>query len=145
MLDEGFKSIVNIDVSAVLISQMQTKYQDKPSLVYRQMDCRHMDFPDSSFNVVLDKATLDSIVCGEGSAANVNKYLLEVSRVLKPSGVFLMVSHGQPHHRQSYLNKEAYGWAIEVLTVPRPILAVPIPGADEKDNFYYIYVCKKKN
>ena len=144
MFDEGFKTITNIDVSSVLITQMQTKYQDKPGLIYRQMDCRHMDgFPDASFNSVIDKATLDSIVCGEGSATNVQKYLSEVSRVLKPNGTFLMVSHAQPQYRQNYVNKDIYGWTIEVLSIPRPVLNVPIPGSDEKDNFYYVYVCQK--
>merc|ERR1711937_454123 len=58
---------------------------------YQQMDCRAMDFPEGIFNVVIDKATLDSILCGEGSTHNAQKTLQGVSQVLGPNGVFLCV------------------------------------------------------
>merc|ERR1711924_139528 len=78
---------------------------DKAGMSYQQMDCRAMDFPEGIFNVVIDKATLDSILCGEGSTHNAQKTLQGVSQVLGPNGVFLCVSHGQPSYRLTYLQR----------------------------------------
>ena len=37
-----------------------------------------MEFQDGIFNVVVDKATIDSVLCGEGSTHNAQKMLQEV-------------------------------------------------------------------
>ena len=58
-----------------------------------------LDYPDESFNAVLDKGTLDSVLCGEGSTANVAKMCMEISRVLKPNGVYFVCSYGVPDNR----------------------------------------------
>ena len=39
------------------------------------MDVRAMDFPENSFDTVIDKGTFDSVVCGEGSNTNASKML----------------------------------------------------------------------
>ena len=44
------------------------------------MNCCALDFPDSTFDAVVDKGTMDSVLCGEGSTANVAKMCSEVSR-----------------------------------------------------------------
>jgi ubiquinone/menaquinone biosynthesis C-methylase UbiE len=63
MFDEGFQNITNIDISPTIIKTMTDKYKDKgPTFKYLQMDVRAMDFADNSFDVVIDKATLDSIL-----------------------------------------------------------------------------------
>ena len=64
-----------------------------------------MDFKDGSFDTVLDKATMDSILCGENSMSNIASFLSEVSRVLTPKGVFITVSYGTPENRMCYLDK----------------------------------------
>merc|ERR1711968_155952 len=86
--------------------QMVERYKDKPTLQWQQMNCCALDFPDETFDVVIDKGTLDSVLCGEGSTANTAKMCSEVSRVLKPKGVFLIVSYGVPDNRLNYLEKE---------------------------------------
>lgn len=58
-----------------------------------------LDYPDESFNGVIDKGTLDSVLCGEGSTANVAKMCMEISRVLKPNGVYFICSYGVPDNR----------------------------------------------
>lgn len=44
------------------------------------MNCCALDFPDDTFDAVIDKSCLDSVLCGEGSTANTAKYCSEVSR-----------------------------------------------------------------
>lgn len=73
--------------------------RDKPALEWQMMNACALDFPDASFDAAVDKGTLDSVLCGEGSTANVAKMCMEISRVLKPNGVFFICSYGVPDNR----------------------------------------------
>merc|ERR1711924_382404 len=92
MYEDGFQSIANIDISRVVIDQMIEK--EKPALTFQQMNVCSLEFPDEQFEGVIAKGLMDAILCGEGSTANVAKMCMEVSRVLKPNGVFFIVSYG---------------------------------------------------
>lgn len=56
------RQITNIDMSSVVIKQMQIRYRDKEGLVYRRMDATDMVFAETTFSVVLDKGTLDAMM-----------------------------------------------------------------------------------
>ncbi len=63
MYEDGYTNITNIDVSNVCIKAMNEKYKDKAeTFKYLLMDVRAMDFPEASFDAVIDKATLDSVL-----------------------------------------------------------------------------------
>lgn len=63
MLEEGYTQIINIDISNVCTKAMAEKYKDKPeTFKYLLMDVKAMDFPEASFDVVIDKATFDSVL-----------------------------------------------------------------------------------
>jgi len=144
MYDDGYTTIANIDISRVCIDQMIEKYRDKPTLTWQQMNVCALEFPDESFDVVLDKGTADSILCGEGSTANAAKMCQEVSRVLKPSGTFVVVSYGVPDNRLSYLENEDYGWSVTVHTVAKPtVSATAVPDTKDANSVHYIFVCVK--
>ena len=77
-----------------------------------------MSLQDSSFDVVVDKGTLDSILCGEASTLNVQKALNEIARVLNSKGrrrvqgarfvrVFTCFHHYMSRHSRF---KHEYGW-----------------------------------
>jgi len=145
MFEDGYTSITNIDISKVCVDQMMERFRDKPTLQWQQMNVCSLDFPDETFDVVVDKGTMDSVLCGEGSTANVAKMCGEVSRVLKPSGVFFIVSYGVPDNRLNYLEKEdMYSWNVTVHTVPKPtVSAAAVPSAEDANGVHYIYVCRK--
>lgn len=63
------KEVTCIDISQVLISQKKDTHRVR----YLTMDARKMNFPDGFFDIVLDKSTLDSLLCGE--AADATRYL----------------------------------------------------------------------
>lgn len=50
---------------------MSEKCKDKgPNFKYLVMDVRALDFETGQFDCVIDKGTLDSILCGESSTSN---------------------------------------------------------------------------
>uniref|UniRef100_A0A453RL88 Methyltransferase type 11 domain-containing protein n=1 Tax=Aegilops tauschii subsp. strangulata TaxID=200361 RepID=A0A453RL88_AEGTS len=66
MVQDGYQDVVNIDISSVVIEQMKKKYHDKPQLKDTKMDVRNMsDFESGSFDAVIDKGTLDSIMVSQ--------------------------------------------------------------------------------
>lgn len=65
------------------------------------MDCTDMSFEASTFDIVIDKSTLDSILCaGEIQA---KKYIDETFRVLREGGKLLILSYASPNQRLKYL------------------------------------------
>jgi len=86
-----------------------------------EMDIRALQFEDETFDVIIDKGTMDAMLAVKGSVwdppQNVvddcNKEVDEAIRVLrKPAGIFIYVTFGQPHFRRRYLTRE--GWSLEV-------------------------------
>jgi ubiquinone/menaquinone biosynthesis C-methylase UbiE len=143
MFEDGYGSITNIDASRVVVDQMIERYKDRPALLWQCMNACALEFPDESFDVALDKGTLDSILCGEGSVANAAKLCTEISRVLKPNGVYVVVSYGIPDNRVSYLENDDYAWTVKVHTVPKPTInAAAVPDTNDANAVHYIYVCK---
>lgn len=109
------------------------------------MDCLDLKFADAQFNVVMDKGTLDSLLCGDNSTANTAKYCAEVSRSLAADGVFFIVSYGTPENRMSYLEVEEYGWSVNVHTIAKPtVSAAATADASDASSVHYVYVCQKR-
>ncbi|KAL0413670.1 UNVERIFIED_CONTAM: eEF1A lysine and N-terminal methyltransferase [Sesamum radiatum] len=138
MVKDGFEDIMNIDISSIAIEMMRKKYEDVPQLKYMQMDVRDMSFfPDDSFDSVIDKGTLDS----------------------------LMITYGDPTVRMPHINQPVYNWKIELYIIPRPGFQrptgstasrshlEPVPLTEkcllpadyvlEDPDSHFIYVCKK--
>ena len=99
MYDVGYKSLMNIDISEVVINQMKKTYKDRVDCKWLQMDATKMDFEDGSYSVVLDKGTLDAMMSEESDSVNdmIKKYFSEISRVLKTMGRYVCVSLLQEH------------------------------------------------
>jgi EEF1A lysine methyltransferase 4 len=52
--------MTNIDISSVVINQQKAKY---PHLTWLQMDVLEMTFPNESFDAVVDKSLIDTLLC----------------------------------------------------------------------------------
>ena len=89
------------------------------------MDVLNMkDIPNNEFNIAIDKATWDSILCGENSEINSEKMLLEINRILKANGVYICVSYANEEQRKSYLkNKVINFWDIKIEKVIKPSIS----------------------
>ncbi|XP_021736440.1 methyltransferase-like protein 13 [Chenopodium quinoa] len=165
MVKDGYEEIMNVDISMVAIDMMRGKHAHIPQLKYMQMDVRDMTFfPDDSFGSVIDKGTLDSLMCGTEAIISASRMLGEVSRLLKPGGVYMLITYGDPHVRMPYINRSVYNWKIELYIIPRPgfegsaVASIksclePIPLSEDglfppdfvlqDPDCHFIYICRK--
>ncbi|OMP00818.1 Transcription factor, K-box [Corchorus olitorius] len=166
MVKDGYEDIINIDISSVAIEMMRRKYEYIPQLKYMQMDVRDMSyFQDEYFDSVIDKGTLDSLMCGTDAPISASRMLGEVSRLLKPGGIYMLITYGDPSARMPHLNRPAYNWNIKLYNLPRPDFKrpgdcsstksylEPVPLTEngllpadfvlEDPDSHFIYVCKK--
>ncbi|KAI8467759.1 MAG: hypothetical protein J3K34DRAFT_523470 [Monoraphidium minutum] len=113
-------AVVNVDIAPNVIERMAAQHADLPRLSYAVADCRDMpQFTDCSFGGVLDKGTIDALLCCKAGVANAAAMFSEVSRVLAPGGAFLLVSLGDPARRLCLLCCERYDWTVQVLLLPK--------------------------
>ncbi|KAG2426234.1 hypothetical protein HXX76_013213 [Chlamydomonas incerta] len=166
MARAGWRHIVNVDYSKVVIKHMAELHKGLPQLEYRVADVRSMpEFADKSFDGVLDKGTLDAILCGEGSAVHAAAMVMEAFRVLKPGGVLMLVTYGDPLSRLPYLNnipdwdvsvlaltKQEVVEALDAEPVVRPLIKGPYPATNLDcmdalsglEGMHFVYICRKR-
>ena len=75
------------------------------------MDVKDMNFKPESFDCIIDKGLLDSVLvlyilsslilkkCGLSSTANARYMLEEIYNKLAPGGTYICISHGTPEAR----------------------------------------------
>ncbi|XP_068207837.1 eEF1A lysine and N-terminal methyltransferase isoform X1 [Palaemon carinicauda] len=95
----GYKDIINVDISEIVIRQMQAKYSEFPDMQWLQMDITASTFEDEQFSCVFDKGTLDALMTDSSQEviSTINKYFTELSRVLRVGGRYVCVSLLQEH------------------------------------------------
>lgn len=121
---DGYRNIVNIDFSPVVIENMKRKCQHLVEMEWSVMDITSMTFLPNSFDVVIEKATLDALMVEEKDLWNPSQeirdrmgcVLTQVSKILKDGGRFISVTFSQPHFRKPFLAKSQYNWSISVQT-----------------------------
>jgi ubiquinone/menaquinone biosynthesis C-methylase UbiE len=83
------------------------------------MDVRDLKYEDNTFDLAVDKSTIDALLCGEKSFLNVAIMLKEVQRVLKVGGVYVIISYGQPENRVFHLEREHLMFDINIYTIKK--------------------------
>ncbi|KAJ2933118.1 hypothetical protein H1R20_g3950, partial [Candolleomyces eurysporus] len=124
MWEDGYHNIVNTDYSEILIEQMRSRHSEaRPSMEWHEMDVRDLKFDDASFDVAIDKGTMDAMMTAKADVwdppqqviDDCNKEVDETLRVLRKGGKFIYLTFGQPHFRKRYLQKE--GTSLEIRTL----------------------------
>eukprot|EP01119_Soliformovum_irregulare_P019986 TRINITY_DN6421_c0_g1_i1.p1 TRINITY_DN6421_c0_g1~~TRINITY_DN6421_c0_g1_i1.p1 ORF type:complete len:196 (-),score=28.00 TRINITY_DN6421_c0_g1_i1:88-675(-) len=100
MSKDGFE-LTNIDYSPKVIDYMSHKY---PTSKYIQADVSKMGdvFADRSFDTIIDKGTLDSILCTPDSHLTIASMLMEIKRIIRPGGRYLVICDTHLDDRQHY-------------------------------------------
>ena len=134
--NDGYHYITNIDYSEEVIRRMTDRVGPRDGMSWLTMDMRKMDsLKDSSFDLIIDKGSLDAVWTDGGSVwtpstevlQDVNLTVNEIIRLLKTGAKFISISFGQPHFRLPHLRRDE--WTADV----RPI----------DDSFYFIYIFTK--
>ncbi|KAK9113195.1 hypothetical protein Scep_020714 [Stephania cephalantha] len=120
---DGITNITCIDLSAVAVENMEKRlatngFKDIKVLVADMLD---LPFGDEYFDVVIEKGTMDVLFVDSGDPWNphhetvdkVKAMLHEVHRVLKPGGIFISISFGQPHFRRPLFEDPELTWSFE--------------------------------
>jgi SAM-dependent methyltransferase len=102
------------------------------------MNVQNLDrIADGSFDVAIDKGTMDALMCEKGDVWEPSEQLIndvklevdEVQRILRPGGVFVYITFGQPHFRRRHLERPGV-WELETRRIG--------------DTFhYFIYIMRK--
>jgi ubiquinone/menaquinone biosynthesis C-methylase UbiE len=71
MYDVGLKNITNIDLSGTVIQKMTAKNKSRAEMKFIQMDMLRMEFDSESFDIVLDKGTLDALMSDNSDNVNI--------------------------------------------------------------------------
>ena len=145
-----FRNMHNIDNSSNVIKTMKAKVSD---MQWEVMDARDIKYSNSFFDLVIDKATMDSVLCGDNPIFNVALALKEVQRVLKTGGIYLLISYGEPDSRMPHLLREHLSFEINVQCLKKTFYIANPQDSEEhvgensmllQEKIHYVYVCKKK-
>jgi ubiquinone/menaquinone biosynthesis C-methylase UbiE len=138
LYDDGFINNYNIDICPNVIKYMNERKQNRPGLIYETMDVRKLTYSDEMFDLVVDKSTIDALLCGEQSFMNVASMTKEISRVLKTGGYYFIISYGKPENRVFHLERDHLDFDINIYSIKKQE-----EDGDEDEQIHYGYMCKK--
>ena len=87
MYKDGYKHITNIDFSPVVIDKMRNKHSNMPEMSWQVMDICDLKYEPCSFDIVLEKGTLDALMVHEKDPWNTSTETLQ-----KIDGILQQVS-----------------------------------------------------
>ncbi len=73
--------------------RLAAKSKGYTELQYDVMDVREMTYPSESFDLVIDKSTIDSLMCSDNPLIYVSRMICEGYRVLREGGYYFTVSY----------------------------------------------------
>lgn len=139
LLDLNFKDVHEIDISPTLIAHRKAA---KNGVKYDCCDCRTLSHfrPESHYYLIIDKGTIDALLCGENGRNDVTRTVSEVYKALQPGGVFVCVSHAAPESRLDLF--EGRGWSVRHQELARQTPQGPVsPSVTTSPAF--VYCCVK--
>lgn len=93
--------VMDADNSPSAVRLMKQRYGDLENYTASEADVLSLDFPEGTFDAIVDKGTLDALLCSsvEDARAMVN----EMHRVLGKGGAYVQVSAEDPEARLDLL------------------------------------------
>ena len=82
---------------------------------WESMDCRELKYPNEVFDLIIDKSTIDALLCGSFAFVNVAVMLKECQRVLKTGGIYIAISYGTPSTRDFHFIRDHLDFKLTIL------------------------------
>lgn len=138
LYETGYHHITNVDISPVVIEQMKAEQKKLgySEMVYDVGDVRKMDYPSESFDMVLDKSTIDTLMCSDNPLTNTAQMVDEAYRVLKPNGTYFVLSYASAATRLHHITRDHVNWQTELRQVSRQ-------NEEGETLTHFLYICKK--
>ncbi|BAT14458.1 Os11g0557700, partial [Oryza sativa Japonica Group] len=141
LLREGVAGgITCVDLSPVAVQRMRDRLaeQGTEGVEVVVADMLDLPFDRESFDLVIEKGTMDVLFVDSGdpwnpnptTVDNVMKMLEGIHKVLKPEGIFVSITFGQPHFRRRFFEAPGFTWSVEWSTFG--------------DGFHYFFYILKK-
>ena len=94
---------------------MQERNVKRVGMTYEVMDCTDMAaIADGSYDVAIDKSTIDALLCGDNAYLMVAKMTKEIQRVLKDeTGLYIAISYGKPESRSMHFEREHLSFTLK--------------------------------
>lgn len=138
LYEAGYHRITNVDISGVVIAQMNQVKAERGyhEMLFEVQDVRRMPYADASFDFVLDKSTIDSLMCSDNPITNVASMVDEAYRVLVPNGIYFVLSYASPATRLEHITRDHVNWTVEKKEVSRL-------NAEGEKLVHFLYICRK--
>jgi len=105
--DKFAKHVVNVDYCDTVINYMKDKQRNTDTVIYEVGDVTLLKYSDKSFDVVVDKGLMDSLLSTD-SANDVMKMFEEIKRVKRGEGLYIIITARED--REFYFHR--FGWTI---------------------------------
>lgn len=110
------------------------------------IDIIEMEYCENKYDVIIDKGTLDSILCSEGSSQNAIKAIRNIYKSLNNNGRYICISYGIPDYRSQYFETD-FTWTLEIHKILKGMIETTNTTPEESPknllNYHYIYICHK--
>eukprot|EP00752_Nemacystus_decipiens_P009103 g8127.t1 len=93
--------VTDADNSPSAVRIMKQRYHDLENYAASEADVLNLNFPDGTFDAIVDKGTLDALLCG--SVDDAREMVTEMHRVLAAGGAYVQVSAEDPDARLDLL------------------------------------------
>lgn len=155
MFSYGYKKIISTDISQFIVNQMNEILYNRIGLLYEVDDVLNMKYEQGSYDAIIDKAVMDSLLCKKDVDSDITKMMKEAYRVLSPQGTYIIVSHGHQKIRECYFDKSMWEWSVHIPSMVQlnEVSESEVAGKekkakasikDGKTGEFYCYVLKKK-
>lgn len=122
LYDAGFPLITSLDYSSVVIERMESQSKGRKEMTWICEDLRDFKFNAASFDVILEKGTIDALLVDEKSpwtmsesgSEMMEKILTNISNILNDGGYFFSITFAQPHFRIPLYAKLKFNWSVNV-------------------------------
>lgn len=138
MFNDGYIGLVNVDISPVVIEQQRERY---PDMCWEVMDCLKSPAIVETYEAVVDKSLIDTIMCASNSSAMVTKLVQNMYKILKPGGVYITLSLHKEDDVIDYFYKEGLDWKVYTYNILNP--RWDTEKGSKRSVSHCLVVCKK--